>query len=308
MTASPEATAASCAKALVAFVENGKALLDLAEKESREGSCQEFIRQKIRIEQRQSLLGLIEAGADLYSSLSVKRKKDAEDLWRKNNDCAALRDAVRDFQQLEVQWDAFLQRLDDELQLSAELLDGDHQSKCIPPDTPLTDARTGQTVTLQKYLGRSKKTLLVLIRQFSCLLCRLHIKDLEKNQSSLDGHSVQVMVVSFGCQEGASYWLQDTFCQYDMLLDPHRKIYAAFGLGASLRKVLNFGNMLLYAEYVADNMEFPRGLPSIQDDMFQLGGDFVLDEHGRVLFSHCCQSPIDRPSVGDILNSLDKIS
>lgn len=48
------------------------------------------------------------------------------------------------------------------------------------------------------------------------------------------------------------------------------QMYAAFGLGASLKKVLNFRNMLLYAEYVADNMEFPRGLPSIQDDMFQV--------------------------------------
>lgn len=47
-------------------------------------------------------------------------------------------------------------------------------------------------------------------------------------------------------------------------------MYAAFGLGASLKKVLNFSNMLLYAEYVADDMEFPRELPSIQDDMFQV--------------------------------------
>uniref|UniRef100_A0A3Q4B675 Selenoprotein L n=1 Tax=Mola mola TaxID=94237 RepID=A0A3Q4B675_MOLML len=115
--------------------------------------------------------------------------------------------------------------------------------------------------------------------------------------------SVEAVVVSFGCQEGASHWLQETGCQYDMLLDPDRKIYAAFGLGVSLRKVLNFGNMLLYAEYILKDMKFPRGLPSIQDDMFQLGGDFVLDEHGRVLFSHCCQSPIDRPSVKDILSA-----
>lgn len=48
------------------------------------------------------------------------------------------------------------------------------------------------------------------------------------------------------------------------------QMYAAFGLEASLKKVLNFRNMLLYAEYVMDNMEFPRGLPSIQDDMFQV--------------------------------------
>lgn len=47
-------------------------------------------------------------------------------------------------------------------------------------------------------------------------------------------------------------------------------MYAAFGLGASLKKVLNFRNMLLYAEFVMENMEFPRGLPSVQDDMFQV--------------------------------------
>ncbi|XP_005477429.1 uncharacterized protein LOC102076080 isoform X4 [Oreochromis niloticus] len=212
MAEQPDSTAISCAKALSSFVEKGKALLDLAEKESREGSCQEFVRQKIRIERKQSLLGLIEAGATLYNSLSLKRKKDAEDLWSKNT----------------------------------------------------------KTVTLQKYLGRGKKILLVLIRQFSCLLCRLYIQDLQKNQSSLDAHSVQVVVISFGCQEGASHWVKQTGCQYDMLLDPSRKIYSAFGLGASLKKVLNFGNILIYSEYVANDMEFPRELPWIQDDMFQV--------------------------------------
>ncbi|CAI5695767.1 unnamed protein product [Oreochromis niloticus] len=270
MAEQPDSTAISCAKALSSFVEKGKALLDLAEKESREGSCQEFVRQKIRIERKQSLLGLIEAGATLYNSLSLKRKKDAEDLWSKNTNCAALRKALQDFKELEVQWDAFLQRLDDELQLSPKIHNVDHQSKCISPDTPLIDARTGETVTLQKYLGRGKKILLVLIRQFSCLLCHLHIQDLQKNQSSLDAHSVQVVVISFGCQEGASHWVKQAGCQYDMLLDPSRKIYSAFGLGASLKKVLNFGNILIYSEYVANDMEFPRELPWIQDDMFQV--------------------------------------
>lgn len=47
-------------------------------------------------------------------------------------------------------------------------------------------------------------------------------------------------------------------------------MYSAFGLGASLQKVLNFGNMLIYSEYVANDMEFPRELPWIQDDMFQV--------------------------------------
>ncbi|XP_035467408.2 prostamide/prostaglandin F synthase isoform X1 [Scophthalmus maximus] len=295
--------ALSCVQALGAFVAKGNALLELADKESKEVSLQEFVRQKLRIEQEQSLLGLIEAAAALYRSLCVKRKRDAEDLWRNNKDCAALQDAVQDFQLLAVQWDSFLQRLDDELHLGAKTPTGDNPSKCISPDTPLVDAKTGETVTLEKYLGKGKKILLVLIRQFSCLLCRLHLKDLEENQTSLDAHSVQVVVVSFGRQEGATHWLKETGCRYDMLLDPDRKVYAAFGLEASVKKVLNFSNMLLYAEYVAENMEFPRGLPSLQDDMFQLGGDFVLDERGRVLFRHCCQSPTDRPPVEDILSA-----
>ncbi|KAI3367154.1 hypothetical protein L3Q82_008211 [Scortum barcoo] len=197
--------------------------------------------------------------------------KDGVDFERKQRSflSTGLISSVISRETIKVQWDAFLQLLDDKLQLGAEILDGNHQSKCISPDTSLIDARTGEVVTLEKYLGKGKKILLVLIRQFSCLLCRLHLKDLEKNQRSLDTRSVQVVVVSFGCQEGAAHWLQETGCRYEMLLDPDRKIYAAFGLGASLKKVLNFSNMLLYAEYVVDNMEFPRGLPSVQDDMFQ---------------------------------------
>lgn len=38
--------------------------------------------------------------------------------------------------------------------------------------------------------------------------------------------------------------------------------------------------------------------------VLQLGGDFVLSEHGKVLFSHRCQSPVDRPPVEDILSAL----
>ncbi|CAB1331290.1 unnamed protein product, partial [Coregonus sp. 'balchen'] len=165
-----------------------------------------------------------------------------------------------------------------------------------------------RTLTLGKYFGR---VLLVLIRQFSCL-CRIHLKDLEAHvltvvsKIALDACSVRVVLVSFGCREGALHWLAETGCQYDMLLDPHRKEYSAFGLGTSLKNVLNFNNMLLYAEYVVANLGFPRGLSSIEDNMFQLGGDFVLDDQGRVLFSHCCDSPIDRPAVEDMLGAIQK--
>lgn len=43
-------------------------------------------------------------------------------------------------------------------------------------------------------------------------------------QRSLEQHSVETLVISFGCQEGASHWLHETGCPYEMLLDPDRKV------------------------------------------------------------------------------------
>ncbi|CAL8274402.1 unnamed protein product [Merluccius merluccius] len=290
-----------CVEALTAFVESGNSLLARAETESSEVPLEDFVREKIRIERPESLLGLIEAGATLFRSLSAKRKGEAEEVWRSGQQCVALQAAVEDYRQLGTQWDAFLERLDRELNPNPRTCDPDPKTRSISPETPLIDARTGECVTLRRYFGRGEKILLVLIRQFSCLLCRLHLEDLQKNQALLDARSLRVLVVSFGCQQGAHHWLQETSCPYDMLLDPQRQLYQAFGLRRSLKDVLNFSNMLRYAEYLLADMHFPKPLPSIQDDMFQLGGDFVVDQRGVVMFAHRCQSPIDRPSVSDLL-------
>lgn len=59
------------------------------------------------------------------------------------------------------------------------------------------------------------------------------------------------------------------------------QLYTALGLGASVRKVLNFKNMLLYAEYIMDNMEFPRGLPSVEEDMFQVMSTTHMHTHPK---------------------------
>ncbi|KAG7246877.1 hypothetical protein CRUP_022271, partial [Coryphaenoides rupestris] len=65
--------------------------------------------------------------------------------------CAALQAAVEDFRQLGLQWDAFLERLDQELNPSPRTPDPGPRTSFIPLD-------------------------------FSCLLCRLHLEDLQKNQ------------------------------------------------------------------------------------------------------------------------------
>ncbi|XP_063040283.1 uncharacterized protein LOC134435322 [Engraulis encrasicolus] len=292
----------SLINSLTKFVLTGRSLLEIAQGEVESGALQDFIRNKISIERPKSLLGLIEAGAELYRSLCVKKRKEAEALWSSKFRHAEVQEAVDSLLQLGTEWDAFLERLDLRLQLKDDTggqtinINGS-----LPADTAFTDARTGEAVSLGKYFGRGTKTLLVVIRQFSCLLCRLHLKEVQAHQGDLDQLSVRVVVVSFGCQEGAHHWLEETGCSYDMLLDPQRKVYAAFGFGVSLFKVLGFNNILRYSEFILDNYEFPRPLPAIQEDMFQLGGDVLLDDAGKVLYSHSCTSPLDRPGVEHIL-------
>lgn len=127
---------------------------------------------------------------------------------------------------------------------------------------------------------------------------------LQENQSHLEAVPVKVIVISFGCREGALRWLQETGCPYSMLLDPNRKLYHAFGLGKSVEKVWNVDVLNYYAEQKVANRPLPKQFENIIDDPHQLGGDFVLDPNGIVIFFHPCQSSTDRPSLSELLSAL----
>lgn len=98
-------------------------------------------------------------------------------------------------------------------------------------------------------------------------------------------------------------WLEQTGCQYDLLLDPNRKIYRAFGLGSSYAKVIKFGCLLQYSEFVVAGKGFPDIPHRLLEDIYQMGGDFLLDQGGQVLLSHPCETPLGRAALGDILQA-----
>lgn len=127
--------------------------------------------------------------------------------------------------------------------------------------------------------------------------------ELMASQAVLEARSVRVLVVSFGSVEGARLWLEQTGCTFDMLLDPQRKTYRSFGLGTSYAKVAKFECLLQYGEYGAVNRDFPDFPPKLLEDLFQMGGDFLLSDGGKVLLSHPCKTPLDRPSTNDILKA-----
>lgn len=147
-------------EALQNFVKVVRTMLEDVEKATATtGSLQDFATNKLM-----SLFGIIAAGANLYSSLSVNKRSEAEDLWKPLYQIAGVRDAVEDFLELEVEWDAFLESLDSRLQMSDKLLACTSPVERLSADIKLTDARSGEEVTVGRYYGKAENLLLVLIR------------------------------------------------------------------------------------------------------------------------------------------------
>ncbi|KAK2889977.1 hypothetical protein Q8A73_018277 [Channa argus] len=281
------------------LVKVGKVLLETAQQDA-QASLRNFVPHKITV-----LFGLITAGTDFYRRLEVKKKIEAEAIWQKLYHHVAVREQLEDLLQLEREWDSFLESVDRDLQTSDGQLSGEKTTDSLRPGTVLTDARSGRSVTLDQYLVRGQKLLLVLIRHFGCLASRDHVAELGVSQADLDARSVQVLVVSFGSLEGAQLWLEQTGCSFEMLLDPQRKIYKSFGLGSSYAKVMKFVCLLQYSEYGAVDRDFPDIPFRLLEDIYQMGGDFLLDEAGKVVFSHPSKTPLDSPTVTGILQAVD---
>lgn len=145
-------------KSLTLLVNLGKILLQNAKQEAA-ASLETFVPYKIT-----TLFGLITAGADLYRSLGVKRKCDAEAIWQKSYHHEAVREQVEELLQLESEWDSFLQSVDKRLQMTDEQLSGQKTADSLSADSVFTDTRSEQSVTLGQFLGQGQKLLLVLIR------------------------------------------------------------------------------------------------------------------------------------------------
>jgi len=42
-------------------------------------------------------------------------------------------------------------------------------------------------------------------------------------------------------------------------------------------------------------------------DIFQAGGDFLLDRDGNILYAHRSKDPADRPTVTELLQRIDQL-
>jgi hypothetical protein len=114
---------------------------------------------------------------------------------------------------------------------------------------------------------------------------------------------VSVVVVSFAEPSKLVQYQQHHRWPFAILADPQRVVYEEFALKRlSWRHVFSFSTLKTYLKLLREGVQRQD---YGKDDIYQGGGDFLLDRAGHLLFAHRSQDPADRPSGKKLLQIID---
>jgi len=131
--------------------------------------------------------------------------------------------------------------------------------------------------------------------------CRGHLAQLRRRQRDFDRLGAAVLVVSFEAPRQAARMARTLGLPYPVLSDPERRAYRAFGLRRGERgRVWGWRTAGAYLRGLARGT-LPR---RPHGDTGQLGGDFVIDREGAIVFAFRGETPADRPSVDALLDAV----
>ena len=114
-----------------------------------------------------------------------------------------------------------------------------------------------------------------------------------------------MLVVSFAPLPQLAAFLKENPQPFPVVADPERHAYRAFGLAAaSLGGFFRPGVVWRFLKLIFRGWLPKR--PAENADIWQLGGDFVLDRDGKVVYSHASKDAADRPSAAELLAEMRK--
>ncbi len=115
-----------------------------------------------------------------------------------------------------------------------------------------------------------------------------------------------VLVVSFAAPETLELHVKDMGLKFPAASDKSRKAYVDYGLQrGSFFQVWHPSVIIKYVSLMFKGMKAKP--PPVDEDLSQLGGDFIIDAKGRIAYAFTSTRPDDRPPVQDLLNSLKEL-
>jgi AhpC/TSA antioxidant enzyme len=112
---------------------------------------------------------------------------------------------------------------------------------------------------------------------------------------------VDVVVVTFTSQQQLRQYSERLNVPFPLLTDPDRSVYQAFGLERGrLRDLFRPATLKLYARLLKAGRKLERS----NEDVRQLGGDFLFGPDGKLAWFHRAISPDDRPAIETIVQQI----
>lgn len=113
--------------------------------------------------------------------------------------------------------------------------------------------------------------------------------------------NVRIVVVTFEADFLARSYAEDTSMKWPLLVDAARETYRAYGmLSASF---LDVWNPKTFWAYLKELVKGTR-IGTSKGDLYQQGGDVLIDPDGIVALHHVGAGPVDRPSVESLLRRI----
>lgn len=115
----------------------------------------------------------------------------------------------------------------------------------------------------------------------------------------------EVFAVSFAPPEKIGPYQKMNPLPFPVLSDPERTAYKAFALDRTSWKQIFHPRVV--GRYL--KLMFKGWMPwraNKEEDLLQLGGDFVLDEERQLVYAYRSADPTDRPSAQALLDAVRK--
>lgn len=125
------------------------------------------------------------------------------------------------------------------------------------------------------------------------------------NYDRFQSAKTNVLAVALSKPAVAAVFLRHNPLPFPLVCDPERAAYQAFGLGRTswmgfLRPSVLWG----YLSMIVRGGKVRK--PHQDEDVLQLGGDFVLDRSGTVVFEYRSRTATDRPTMAALLAAVAK--
>lgn len=125
---------------------------------------------------------------------------------------------------------------------------------------------------------------------------------MEESLSEFQQYGCKVVLLSNGTLENGVVWRKANPIQFPAYCDPEWTVYRQLGLRRIVGIVGSNYGMYGYAERKMNGLPFPK-FDYQGDDLFIMGGDFIVRKDGEVVYAFHQTTP-ERPDVQDLLSCL----